>query len=113
MKAAMNGAPNLSIADGWWPEAYNGENGWLISDGRHFDNEELQDYEDSSSFYDLLEHQVIPLYYHERKKGVPVAWVKMMKESMASIIPAFSAARMLGEYARDAYVPAARRAQQE
>ena len=73
MKAAMNGAPNLSIADGWWPEAYNGENGWLISDGRHFDNEELQDYEDSSSFYDLLEHQVIPLYYHERKKGVPVA----------------------------------------
>jgi glycogen phosphorylase len=109
MKAAMNGAVNLSIADGWWPEAYNGKNGWVISNGRTFDNEEMQDYEDSTSFYDLLEHQVIPLYYGNRKQGLPGGWIEMMKESMATIIPAFSASRMLAEYTRDAYMPCAER----
>lgn len=109
MKAAMNGAPNLSIADGWWPEAYNGKNGWLISDGREFDNEEMQDYEDSTSFYELMEKQLVPAYYGDREKGVPVNWLKIMKESMATIIPAFSAARMLEDYARDFYMPVATR----
>jgi starch phosphorylase len=109
MKAAMNGAPNLSISDGWWPEAYNGKNGWLISDGREFDNEEMQDYEDSSSFYDIMEKRLVPAYYDERKKGVPVNWLKIMKESMATIIPAFSAARMLRDYAQDFYMPVATR----
>jgi len=107
MKAAMNGAPNLSIADGWWPEAYNGKNGWLISDGREFDNEEMQDYEDSSSFYEILEHHVVPAYYDNRQKGVPVHWLAIMKESMATIIPGFSAARMLHDYAKDFYMPTA------
>lgn len=109
MKAAMNGAVNLSISDGWWPEAYNGKNGWLINDGREFENQEMQDYEDSASFYEILEEQVIPLYYGSRTKGLPPGWVEMMKESMATIIPAFSAARMLEDYARDAYVPTANR----
>jgi glycogen phosphorylase len=105
MKAAMNGAPNLSISDGWWPEAFNGHNGWLISDGREFDNEEMQDYEDSSSFYEIMEQQVVPAYYDHREKGVPVKWVEIMKDSMATIIPAFSAARMLGDYAEKFYMP--------
>ncbi len=105
MKAAMNGAPNLSISDGWWPEAYNGKNGWVISDGRDFDNEEMQDYEDSSSFYDLMEKEVVPAYYQHRENGVPVKWLDLMKESMATITPAFSAARMIEEYARDYYMP--------
>lgn len=104
MKAAMNGAVNFSISDGWWPEAYNGKNGWLISDGREFENQEMQDYEDSASFYDILEQQVIPLYYENRTKGLPADWVAMMKESMATIIPAFSAARMLRDYTKGAYL---------
>jgi starch phosphorylase len=104
----MNGALNLSIADGWWPEAANGRNGWTISDGRHFDNEEMQDYEDSSSFYHLMENQVAPAFYGHRKNGIPTEWLAMMKESMATIIPVFSAARMLEDYARDAYMPLAR-----
>ena len=105
MKAAMNGAINFSVCDGWWPEAYNGRNGWMIGDDREFDNYEMQDYEDSSSFYDILEHQVIPLYYENRDRDLPRGWVAMMKESMASIIPAFSSARMVDDYVREAYMP--------
>ena len=100
MKAAMNGAPNLSISDGWWAEGYNGKNGWLISDGREYDNEEMQDYEDSASFYDILENQLVPLYYDNRD-----GWVEMMKESTASNTPVFSAARMLDDYGSQGYVP--------
>ena len=107
MKAAMNGALNLSISDGWWPEAANGKNGWTISDGRHFENEDLQDYEDSSSFYHLLQNEVVPTFYEHRKNGLPAKWMAMMKESLATIIPAFSAARMLNDYAREAYMPLA------
>jgi len=107
MKAAMNGAMNFSISDGWWPEAYNEKNGWLISDGRQFDNAEMQDYEDSASLYEILEHQIIPLFYGERKEGVPEGWVEMMKESMATIIPTFSAARMVADYAKQGYMPIA------
>lgn len=104
MKAAMNGAMNLSISDGWWPEAYNGKNGWLISDGREFDNQDMQDYEDSVSFYEILEKQVVPLYYENRVKGLPVKWIEMMKDSIATITPAFSAFRMLEDYTRNAYM---------
>ncbi len=107
MKAAMNGGLNLSISDGWWPEAYTGDNGWLISDGREFDNEEMQDYEDSSSFYQLMEQDVVPTFYQGRENGIPRRWVRMMKESMATIIPAFSAARMLTDYAHKFYMPMA------
>jgi starch phosphorylase len=106
MKAAMNGALNFSIADGWWAEGYNGKNGWVIGESRHHDNEEMQDYEDSASFYDILEHQIIPLYYGDRQKGgLPVKWVQLMKESMVSILPAFNAGRMLEEYCREGYLP--------
>ncbi|MEM7395904.1 MAG: alpha-glucan family phosphorylase, partial [Verrucomicrobiota bacterium] len=107
MKAGMNGALNLSISDGWWPEAYNGKNGWLINEGREHDNEELQDYEDSSSFYDLLQNQVVPLYYDERREGVPVKWVEGMKECMKTVIPGFSSARQIHDYTREFYIPAA------
>ncbi|MBN1268976.1 MAG: alpha-glucan family phosphorylase [Kiritimatiellae bacterium] len=105
MKAAMNGAANLSVADGWWPEGHNGKNGWVIGESRHYDNEEMQDYEDAASFYDILERQIIPLYYSERDKGMPAKWVELMKECMISILPAFNAVRMLEEYARASYWP--------
>ncbi|HOW98473.1 MAG TPA: alpha-glucan family phosphorylase [Kiritimatiellia bacterium] len=109
MKAGMNGALNVSISDGWWPEAANGRNGWTINAGRYFDNEDMQDYEDSTSFYHILENEIVPAFYDHRQKGVPANWVAMMKEAMATIIPEFSAARMLQDYTRDAYMPLAGR----
>jgi len=103
MKAAMNGALNISIADGWWPEGYNGRNGWVIGDGQQSDNDEMQDYADASALYEILEKEVIPAYYGERDNGIPRGWVTRMKESMISVIPQFSATRMLTEYVADAY----------
>jgi starch phosphorylase len=105
MKAAMNGAMNFSIADGWWPECHNGKNGWIIGSGHQFDNEEMQDYEDSASLYDILEREIVPMYYADRKNGTPSQWLQGMKASMISVIPAFSAVRMLEEYVRNAYIP--------
>ncbi|MGD9873600.1 MAG: alpha-glucan family phosphorylase [Kiritimatiellia bacterium] len=109
MKAAINGALNFSISDGWWPEAFNEKNGWIIGGGYQTDNEDEQDYRDSTSLYEILQNQIIPLYYGNRKAGCPCEWVQWMKESMATIIPGFSAARMLQDYTRDAYMPTAAR----
>ncbi|HNS79865.1 MAG TPA: alpha-glucan family phosphorylase [Kiritimatiellia bacterium] len=109
MKAAINGALNFSVSDGWWPEAHNGKNGWIIGSEHHIDNEDEQDYRDSTSLYDILQNQIIPLYYQNRTAGCPCEWVQWMKESMATIIPGFSAARMLQDYTRDAYMPTAQR----
>jgi len=103
MKAALNGAVNVSIADGWWPEAYNGQNGWVIGDGKGFDNDEMQDYADAASLYELLEKEILPAYYSEREDGVPRRWVGIMKESMITVAPRFSATRMLRQYIQDAY----------
>lgn len=105
MKAAMNGALNVSIADGWWPEAYNGKNGWVIGDGKQFENDEMQDYADAASLYQVLEREVIPAYYGQRDNGVPQEWVGRMKESMISVIPRFTSSRMLHEYVHQAYLP--------
>ncbi len=110
MKAAINGAPNFSIADGWWCEATEtGKNGWTIADGQQFDNPDMQDYEDSESLYSILEEQIVPLYYTRDVNGLPVEWIKVMKNSIATITPRFSTARMVRDYAEDAYLPAAQR----
>ena len=85
----------------------------MIGDDREFDNHEMQDYEDSASFYDILENRVIPLYYENRERGLPPEWVAMMKESMATIIPAFNSVRMVEDYLRDAYMPVALHATEE
>jgi starch phosphorylase len=110
MKAAINGCVNLSIADGWWREGYNGRNGWMIVNGKEFDNPDMQYYADSDALWHLVENEVIPLYFNERKNDMPVGWVRMMKESMVSIITAFSARRMAMQYAANAYLPAIDRA---
>jgi len=110
MKAACNGAPNFSIADGWWCEAADhGKNGWTIG-GREFDNPDEQDRFDSESLYDLLEKQITPLYYERDADGLPVGWIKVMKASIASITPRFSTARMVRDYTEQAYLPAAKSA---
>ncbi|MDV2482410.1 glycosyltransferase family 1 protein [Methanoculleus sp. Wushi-C6] len=96
MKAALNGVLNLSILDGWWIEGYNGRNGWA------FGNEETgcegRDRADASAIYDLLEKEVVPLYYDRSIDDVPHGWVRMMKESIKSNGPRFSARRMVKEY---------------
>jgi starch phosphorylase len=113
MKAAMNGALNMSIRDGWWPEAYDGENGWAIGDGQENEDPTVRDREDSLSIYSLLEQTIIPLYYQRDEAGLPRDWIQMMKRSMASIIPRFSSHRMVSDYAKRSYFPGAPRADQE
>ena len=100
MKAAMNGVLNLSIADGWWPEGYNGKNGWIFGadtppEGRNA--------ADANAIYDLLEKEIVPLYYSASMDGIPHGWMKMMKESIKSVAPHFSARRMVKEYVRNYY----------
>jgi starch phosphorylase len=113
MKAAMNGVPNLSILDGWWPEAYHpadegwAANGWAFGEVQ-YDDWETQDEVDSQTLYRLLEEQVVPLYYDRDPGGVPRGWVQMMKEAMRTSIAAFSMRRMVKEYAEQMYVPAMR-----
>lgn len=110
MKAPINGVINCSVADGWWCEVQNPEAGWTI--GNHADHlsPELQDQEDSQSLYDLLEHQIVPLYYQRDADGLPREWIKRMKASIATVVPRFSTARMVRNYLEEAYLPAAQRA---
>ncbi len=99
MKASLNGVPNLSILDGWWMEGFNGGNGWA------FGGEDRQDRDgaDSDALYDILESEVIPLYYSLGDDGIPHGWVRVMKEAMISTAPVFSARRMVKEYAGKFY----------
>ena len=113
MKAAMNGVPNLSILDGWWPEAYHpagdgrAASGWAFGDVQ-YEDWETQDEIDSQALYRLLEEQVVPLYYDRDANGIPRAWVKVMKEAMRTSIAAFSMRRMIKEYVEQMYLPATR-----
>lgn len=97
MKAAANGVLNLSSLDGWWLEGHNGSNGW----GFGLDHE--SDNADAHALYDLLEHEVAPAFYDRTEDGVPERWVSMMKESIATLTPLFSARRMVAEYVDDYY----------
>jgi starch phosphorylase len=102
-KAGMNGALNLSVLDGWWPEAFDGENGWTIGDGAAHQDRDQQDLEDSLSLYNVLERDIIPLYYDRDEHGLPREWIRRMKHSMKSITWNFSAARMVGDYTEKIY----------
>lgn len=104
-KAALNGIPNASILDGWWPEGYNGKNGWAIGEERVYLNQDIQDEADSVALYDLLERDVIPTYYDRDAKGFPHKWINIMKESIRTCAPLFSTFRMLKDYTNLAYVP--------
>ncbi|HMK36371.1 MAG TPA: alpha-glucan family phosphorylase, partial [Desulfomonilaceae bacterium] len=106
MKAAANGALNLSILDGWWPEAFDGTNGWAIGSGVVYDDPVYQDRVDATALYDLLENEVIPLFFDRGPDGNPQGWIEMMKNSMAKIGRVFNSHRMIEEYMEDYYVPA-------
>ncbi len=108
MKAGINGVINLSILDGWWDEGYDGENGWAIKPASHELDPHRRDYEEARTLYEILQDQLIPLYYRKANGGLSPEWVRIAKRSMASLLPRYDAARMLGEYLAKFYLPAAR-----
>jgi starch phosphorylase len=111
MKVCCNGGLNLSVLDGWWDEGYLGDNGWAIGRGEEYtkDQEVYQDDVESRQIYDLLEQEIVPMFYTRGTDGLPRTWLKRMKRSIATNVPAFNTNRMVKEYAEQCYVPSYRR----
>jgi starch phosphorylase len=109
MKAAMNGVINVSVLDGWWDEGFNGSNGWAIGGRETNPDEGAQDWADAQDLYRILETEIVPSYYERDTHGLPLGWLQLMKNSMASTIWQFSTSRMLQEYVDQLYLPAAER----
>ncbi|MGH9273225.1 MAG: alpha-glucan family phosphorylase, partial [Acidimicrobiales bacterium] len=107
MKAVLNGGLNLSILDGWWDEAFDGENGWAISSAEHVEDLERRDEVEAGSLFELLERQVVPLFYERWQGPVPRRWVKRVKRSLITLGPFVSAARMVRDYTEQLYEPTA------
>jgi starch phosphorylase len=106
MKVAFNGGLNMSILDGWWCEGFRGNNGWAIGRGEVYDDLEYQNEVESRALFDLLEKEVVPLFYDRGADGIPRGWVATMKASLQSLCPVFSTDRMVKEYAQRFYLPA-------
>jgi starch phosphorylase len=107
MKAAINGGINLSVLDGWWAEAFDGENGWAITHHPELPAH-TRDTQEAGELLTLLEQQVVPLFYSHNAAGEPEAWVKKSKASMKTILPRFNGVRMSMDYLRELYAPAIR-----
>ena len=108
MKPPLHGGLNLSILDGWWPEGFDGRNGWTIGDESEFHSKEDQDQHDVEALYRVLEEEVIPLFYDRNNRDVPRRWVRRALRSVATIPDYFNTNRMVGEYVDLAYLPAHR-----
>jgi starch phosphorylase len=109
MKAAINGTPHMSIGDGWWAEGFTGDNGWLIESGGVDPNDHgAQDWADAQTMYALLEQQLVPTFYDRDMKDIPHRWLHIVKQSIRTVLPRFSARRMVKEYVRGMYTPAMR-----
>lgn len=109
-KASLNGAPNLSVLDGWWREGYIATvNGWAIGEDHAWDNADAQDANDAESFYATLENEIAPLFYTHDANGIPRAWIRKMKNAIKTIAPRYSTMRMVKEYVNKYYAPAATR----
>jgi len=104
MKAALNGVLNFSVLDGWWSEAYNGLNGWMLSEDPVYKDHELQNQLDAETIYNLLENEIVPLFFDRDKEQIPVKWVEKIKTSLISIVPQFNMRRVLKEYNDNYYV---------
>jgi len=106
-KVVLNGGINCSILDGWWAEAFNGRNGFAIGRGETHAQDDITDQRDGEALFDALQHEVVPLFYERDADGLPRDWIKMMTHSISSLAWRFSAHRMVMDYAKNCYVPAA------
>jgi len=107
MKAAANGVLNMSVLDGWWDEGWTGDNGWAIGGRETSPDDGAQDWADAQDLYRILEQELIPAYYERDQDGIPVRFVQLMRNSIASTIWRFSTTRMLHQYVERLYLPAA------
>ena len=107
-KAALNGALNCSILDGWWDEMFDGTNGWAISSAERITDVEHRDQVEANSLFDILEHQIVPLYYDRAGARFPRGWVAKIKASVRTLGPKVQASRMVRDYVREMYEPTAR-----
>ena len=107
MKAAANGALNMSVLDGWWAEGYQPGLGWAIGAGEEYEDPAHQDQVESQAIYNLFEKTVVPLFYERGRDNLPREWIGMMKKSMQTLAARFNTHRMLEEYACQFYVPSA------
>lgn len=105
MKAAMNGALNFSILDGWWIEGFNHKNGFSIGGTTVDADEDLIDAADAESLYSVLEKEIVPAFYERDERGLPIKWIARMKNSLATLTPQFSSDRMVRDYLRQIYHP--------
>ncbi|MDO7678080.1 MAG: alpha-glucan family phosphorylase [Pirellulales bacterium] len=106
-KVVLNGGLNCSILDGWWAEAYDGQNGFAIGSGQSHSNDDITNARDAESLYRVLEEEVVPLFYDRDSDGLPHQWIRRMINSIGSLAWRFSSHRMVMDYARNCYVPAA------
>jgi starch phosphorylase len=106
-KVVLNGGLNCSILDGWWAEAFDGRNGFAIGRGETHHVAEITDRRDCEALFQVLEKEVVPLFYERDSDGLPRTWIKMMMNSISSLAWRFSSHRMVMDYARACYVPAA------
>jgi starch phosphorylase len=108
MKVAANGGLNLSILDGWWAEGFTPENGWSIGQGESYDDLEYQNDVESQALYDLLEKEIIPLFYDRGNDHIPRGWLSKMKATIRQLAPVYNTNRMVSQYAEAYYAPAAK-----
>ncbi len=106
MKAALNGALNFSVLDGWWRESYNGHNGWAIGEDKDYESSDAQDAKDADDIYNVLENEIIPLYYDRDPKEISHEWIARIKDNLKTNIPQFSTRRMVKEYVEKLYTKA-------
>jgi starch phosphorylase len=106
-KVVLNGGLNLSVLDGWWAEAYDGDNGFAIGTGETHSNVEIQDRRDTEALMSTLTNEVIPLYFRRDPEGLPKEWIRRMKRSIRTLGWRFNADRMVMDYVRHSYIPAA------
>jgi starch phosphorylase len=94
----------------WWAEGFTGDNGWLIEGKADPGDHGAQDWADAQALYAILEQEVVPAFYERDHEGMPKRWLQIVKQSIRTVLPRFSARRMVKEYVRDMYVPAMREA---
>jgi glycogen phosphorylase len=104
-KIVIHGGLNLSIMDGWWREGYNGSNGWAIGEDSSETDLEIQDEKDSTNLYQALTEHVIPEFYHRSDHGIPVAWIRRIRNAMRFLVPIYNTDRMVAEYVTRYYIP--------